>query len=341
MTPQLQQAIRLLQLSTLELQQEIQEQLESNPLLEMLEQGAGEDSASESAPREAPSADFDETPDFEPGAADAAATGAEDAIPGELSVDTSWEDIYEPVLPAGSAGEGEENRDFESYTASATTLADHLRWQLNLTPMSDTDRLIAEAIIDGIDADGMLTPELAEIVEGFDPALGIEEDEVIAVLHRLQHFDPPGVAARDLRECLLIQLRGLDDEDPVVRHARLIVDEHLELLAARDYTTLLRKLRVEEPELRSAIACIQALNPRPGSLIESTPPEYVVPDVLVSRRSNRLHVELNPEIAPRLRVNPYYAGLIRRADNSADNTFLRDNLQEARWFIKSLQSRNE
>jgi RNA polymerase sigma-54 factor len=268
-------------------------------------------------------------------------TAATESIPQELSVDTSWDDIYEPVLPAGPSGNGEESRDFELYTASATTLADHLRWQLNLTPMSDIDRSIAEALIDAIGPDGMLMADLAEISSGFDAALGIEEDEIIAVLHRIQHFDPVGVGARDLRECLLIQLRQLDGEVPAVRLARALVDKHLSLLGARDYPTLMRRLRIGEDELREVIALIQQLDPRPGSAINTTAPEYVVPDVLVSRRNGRWLVELNPEIAPRLRINSYYAGLIRRADSSADNVFLRDNLQEAKWFIKSLQSRNE
>jgi len=338
MTPQLQQAIRLLQLSTLELQQEIQEQLESNPLLEMIEgspDGAG-GSAEESSFGDSPEAPEPATP-----AAESPVSADADAIPQELAVDTTWDDIYDSVLPSGSGGDSEERADFESYTAGATTLGDHLRWQLNLTPMSDTDRLIAESIIDAIDADGMLTLSVTDLVESFAPELGIEEDEVLAVLRRVQHFDPLGVGSRDLRECLMIQLRQLDDADASVRNARVIVDRYLDLLGAKDYATLMRKLRLEEPELREAIACIQQLNPRPGGVINPEPPEYVVPDVLVTRRSNRCHVELNPEIAPKLRVNAFYAGLIRRADNSADNTFLRDNLQEAKWFIKSLQSRND
>jgi RNA polymerase sigma-54 factor len=343
MTPQLQQAIRLLQLSTLELQQEIQEQLDSNPLLEMSESGPGEAPESPTGPAETP-AGGDYAPDAgsDEASEDAGPVAGPEAIPQELAVDTSWDDIYEPLLPTpASAGDGEEGRDFEHYTASATTLADHLRWQLNLTPMSDTDRLIADTLIDSIGPDGMLAADLADITSGFDPSLGIEEDEVMAVLHRIQHFDPLGVGARDLRECLLIQLRQLDGEDATVRLARSLVDKHLALLGARDYPTLMRRLRVGEDELRAVIAVIQQLDPRPGAAINSTPPEYVVPDVLVSRRNGRWHVELNPEIAPRLRINAYYAGLIRRADNSADNVFLRDNLQEAKWFIKSLQSRNE
>jgi len=339
MTPQLQQAIRLLQLSTLELQQEIQEALDSNPLLEFIEPGyaggdqASEDGGSGAATEAGSSAD-------EGGATDSEAGGSSDLIPSDLPVDTSWDDIYDPGTPT-SAVSGEETRDFELYTAETETLSDHLLWQLNLTPMSETDRLIAMTVIDAIDADGMLTVGAEELVESFDPELGIEVDEVEAVMHRIQHFDPLGVGARDLRECLLIQLRQLDAGRPEVLHAMQLVDKYLGLLGNKDYTTLMRRLRISENELKVAIACIQQLNPRPGSLVSSTPAEYVVPDVIVSKRNGRWQVELNPEISPRLRINPYYAAMIRRADNSTDNLFLRDNLQEAKWFIKSLQSRNE
>ncbi|MBK6288644.1 MAG: RNA polymerase factor sigma-54 [Gammaproteobacteria bacterium] len=337
MTPQLQQAIRLLQLSTLELQQEIQEALDSNPLLEFVEHDGvnsaearvSQDNSTQSQPAESGGP-----------ATEAGEAAATDAIPTELAVDTSWDDIYEPVSISGS-GESEESRDFESYTAEVSTLADHLKWQLNLTPMSDTDRVIALAIIDGIDNDGMLTVSIEELAEGFAGESGVETDEVLAVLHRLQHFDPVGVAARDLRECLLIQLRLLDQQDAAVRNAHGIVDKYLHLLGGKDYATLMRRLHIGEAELRDAIHCIQQLNPRPGSAVSASTAEYVVPDVIVSKRNGRWLVELNPDIAPRLRINPYYAGLIRRADNSADNVFLRDNLQEAKWFIKSLQSRNE
>ncbi|MBP9032647.1 MAG: RNA polymerase factor sigma-54 [Pseudomonadales bacterium] len=341
MTPQLQQAIRLLQLSTLDLQQEIQEALDSNPLLELVESAPADDivpgmaSSQQELPEETPGATEREA--AEPDTVDDVAA---ESMPADLAVDTSWDDIYE-AGGAGPAGSGEEGQDFEQYTAEATTLSDHLLWQLNLTPMSETDRMIAISIIDAIDADGMLSVGIEEIAEGFGPESGIETDEIVAVLHRIQHFDPVGVGARDLRECLLIQLRQLDPEEPAVRHARMIIDKHIQLLGAKDYATLMRRLHIGEPELKAAIRCIQQLNPRPGSVISAGAAEYVVPDVIVSRRNGRWLVELNPEIAPRLRVNSYYAAMIRRADNSADNVFLRDNLQEAKWFIKSLQSRNE
>jgi RNA polymerase sigma-54 factor len=344
MTPQLQQAIRLLQLSTLELQQEIQEALDSNPLLEFVESedsDSNRQSASEPLPPPDPASTPNDSLEEQPsGAGETVESIPGESIPAELAVDTNWDDIFEAPV-TGSAGESDDGNDFETYTAAGSSLNDHLLWQLNLTPMSDTDRLIAMSIIDAVDLDGMLTVSAEEIAAGFPPEQGIELDEIEAVLHRIQHFDPVGVAARDLRECLLIQLRLLDQQDTVVRHARAIVDKYIHLLGSKDYSTLQRRLHLSEPELREAIHCIQQLNPRPGSIINSSAAEYVVPDVIVSRRNNRWLVELNPEIAPRLRINSYYAGMIRRADSSSDNVFLRDNLQEAKWFIKSLQSRNE
>jgi RNA polymerase sigma-54 factor len=163
----------------------------------------------------------------------------------------------------------------------------------------------------------------------------------MAVLHRLQHFDPPGVAAHDLRECLLIQLQQLPEDTPSLTAATLVVDKFIGLLGNHDYAQLLRRSKLKEPELKAAIDLIQSLNPRPGDSISSSQAEYVIPDVFVSKVGRQWRVELNPDVAPKLRINNDYAELVRRADNSSDNNFLRDSLQEARWFLKSLQSRNE
>ncbi len=196
-----------------------------------------------------------------------------------------------------------------------------------------------------MDERGYLTSDIEDIHAGLldeteeDP---LELDEVEAVLHRLQHFDPPGVFARDLQECLLIQLNQLPpDTPPWLRQARLVVTQFLHLLGNRDYAQLLRRSRLKEDQLKQVLALITSLNPRPGDVVDRAEPDYVIPDVIVRKHEGRWRVELNPEIAPRIRVNASYASLIRRADSSADNTYLRDQLQEAKWFIKSLQSRNE
>ena len=338
MTPQLQQAIKLLQLSTLDLQQEIQSALDSNPMLEM-----GEDGEDSEAPP--PAAEFSNTAPGHDQAAEAAEVGGEesnwqDNIPEDLPVDTRWDDVYQASSSSSASGGDDNDFDFDSRNSAAESLQDHLHWQLNLTRLSDADRLIATAIIDAVDPNGRLTLSPEEILEGLgQPQL--ELDEVIAVLHRVQHFDPPGVAARDLRECLLIQLNQLAPETLWLREAKLVVDKYIQLLGSRDYAQLMRRARLKEDELRDVLQLIQTLTPNPGETIGAGNAEYVVPDVFVHKLRGRWTVELNPEIAPRLRINADYAALVRRADSSSDNTYLRDNLQEARWFLKSLQSRNE
>ncbi len=344
MTPQLQQAIRLLQLSTLDLQQEIQEALESNPMLERQEDGDDFDNSdpmadnAESKPvAEAQDTSFQETTSntetLEEG------EWAE-RIPNELPVDTAWEDIYQTSASSLPSNDDDE-WDFTTRTSVGESLQSHLLWQLNLAPMSDTDRLIAVTLIDSINGQGYLEDTLEEICAGFDSELDIELDEVEAVLHRIQQFEPAGIGARSLGECLLLQLRQLPASTPWMSEAQRLVSDYIDLLGSRDYSQLMRRMKLKEDELRQVIELVQTLNPRPGSQIESSEPEYVVPDVIVRKDNERWLVELNQEAVPRLRVNPQYAGFVRRADTSADNTFMRNQLQEARWFIKSLQSRNE
>ncbi|MGD8830000.1 MAG: RNA polymerase factor sigma-54 [Pseudomonadales bacterium] len=376
MTPQLQQAIRLLQLSTLDLQQEIQQTLESNPMLELdeeepapdgneIEEPAGEpeedvsadaaedrdadESADDAAEdwEDAVSASADDLPD-EDGTA-TADTAADESIPEDLPVDTSWDDIYEPATPVGSGSSEESDWSLEERNSAGESLQEHLLWQLNLTPMSDRDRMIATAIIDAVDADGMLTVPLEDLLTGLnadepedaDPEALVDLDELIAVLKRIQQFDPIGVCARDLAECLRLQVLALPDDIPWRNEALSLVSEHLEVLAARDFNTLKRRMHLDESDLANVVALIQSLNPRPGSSIGGEPAEYVVPDVLVYKDNGRWQVELNAEATPRLRINDFYAGMVKRADSSPDNVYLKDNLQEARWFLKSLQSRNE
>ncbi len=343
MTPQLQQAIKLLQLSTLDLQQEIQEALEANPMLERQEDGDDFDNND-------PLADGDElasAPTQEITFQDAPANAElpdenqwSEQIPSELPVDTAWEDIYQTSASSLPSNDDDE-WDFTARTSAGESLQSHLLWQLNLAPMSDKDRLIAMTLIDAINNDGYLEETLEELLESFDPELDIELDEIEAVLHRIQQFEPAGIGARDLRECLLLQLRQLPPSTPWLKETQRLVSDHLDLLGSRDYSQIMRRMKLREEELKPAIDLIQRLNPRPGSQIESSEPEYVVPDVIVRKDSGRWLVELNQEAMPRLRVNPQYAGMVKRADSSSDNTFMRNQLQEARWFIKSLQSRNE
>ncbi|WP_417330634.1 RNA polymerase factor sigma-54 [Halomonas cupida] len=316
MTPQLQQAIALLQLSTLELRQEIQQALEANPMLEQ------EDDFGEQAVSETPDDDW------------------ADEIPAELSVDSDWSDTYQDSgnLPAGS-GEGP---DFERQ-ASSVSLQGHLSWQLAMLDIDGDHLRVAESLVDAVNADGYLDQPLEEIHQGLQQQ-GLDTlslADVEAVLKRLQQFEPVGVFARDLRECLLLQLDTLPGETPLLPQTRRLVRQFLEALASGERRLLKRRLGLEDNELDSVIALIRSLDPRPGSSFGDSDTDYVVPDLIVRHGSEGWQVELNPEAMPRLRIQPDYAALIRRADRSQDNQFLKDHLQEARWLLKSLSSRND
>ncbi len=346
MTPQLQQAIRLLQLSTLDLQAEIQEALETNPMLELADEGGDENAAKETA-SETTGGTSDE-PVNDSNAIDAGVAGdndvstqLSDALPDELPVDSSWEDTYDSVMPQTSSSAMPENSDYESQDESSETLQEHLLWQARLTAFTDKDMEIAETIIDAIDEQGYLTCSLDDIFSGLREELETEMDEVEAVLHCIHNFDPVGVGARNLQECMQVQLQHLSPETPWLAEARKLIMDHIKLLGTRDYTQIMRRMKCTQEELKSIMALVQTLNPRPGDAIASKHAEYVVPDVIVKKDNGAWRVELNVEALPRVRVNNGYAGLVKRADNSADNTYLKNHLQEARWFIKSLQSRNE
>jgi RNA polymerase sigma-54 factor len=336
MTPQLQQAIRLLQLSTLELHIEIQNALDSNP---MLEQGELEGETPDA--REAGETDRTQ----EPVARDADApltTEPAETIPDELPVDSNWDDIFDTGATSYSSAGTDDRRDiYDTITVSAGDLHDHLYWQLDMTTLSETDRIIATTLIDAIDEDGYLSQDIAEIHRNLSGDTGIEPDEIEAVLHRIQQFDPVGVGARNLAECLSLQLAQFDRGTPWLREAGILIRDHLNLLGNHDYTTLIRRMRLAKDDLQHVIHLIQSLNPRPGSPFSAMEPEYIVPDVYVTRNGGKWQVELNTESIPKLRINAFYANMVKRANDSKDNTYLKNNLQEARWFLKSLQSRHE
>lgn len=341
MTPQLQQAIRLLQLSALDLSQEIQEVLETNPLLDVEdefshnnlkeERDAADDRFQDQQRKEAPEGnDVNNEREVQTDSAQ---------LNEDLPVDSEWADVYDSYLPSSGSGEAADN-DYLSQRSGAPTLQDHLIWQMNLTPFTPLDLLIATAIIDSINEDGYFGGELSEILLSLDDEEVTVED-VEAVLHRIQAFDPPGVGAQGPQDCLLIQLRQLPEWTPHLDLAMRLCKDHFELLVSQDQAQIMRRLKIGEDALSDVMQLIRSLNPRPGTLIAQSEPEYVIPDVFVSKRNGRWVVELNGEATPKLRVNSDYAKLIRRADQSDDNTFLKNHLQEARWFIKSLMSRNE
>ena len=329
MTPQLQQAIKLLQLSTLDLQQEIQQALDSNMMLEIEEEIVKADVVTDKEKKE--------TSD------DISVDNLQTEIPDELPTDSSWDDIYDSnVLPASSSTVSAEIPDFEVQQTKAETLQEHLLWQLELSTLSPKDHAIAVAIIDAIDPAGYLSITREEIYQGLSEQIeDLEFDELIAVLHRVQSFEPTGVAAIDPSDCLSLQLRALPLSTAYREAALVLVDNHLDLLAAQEKLKLIKKLRVTETQLEQIIALIRRLDPEPGTQIQNVDSGYVIPDVFVSRYKGEWRVSLNPDITPKLRINPFYSGMIKRADNSRDNTSMKDHLQEAKWFIKSLQGRNE
>jgi len=345
MTPQLQQAIKLLQLSTLDLQREIQEALESNLMLE----------SADEADAEVDNAELETSRRGQDAQVDSEVRPEQSSMPDDLPVDSSWSDTYDSYIASsagtgatssGAGADGGAELDPFAQHSRPQTLHDHLEWQLNLSRLAPRDRVIADALLDAIDANGYLRAEIDDLVGAIaDPDANgdeaVEADEVEAVLHRIQALDPPGIGARSLRECLLLQLRYLPAEQPYRSEAIAICENHFSALSRNDLDDLRRHTKLASDTLREALALIRSLHPRPGSLVADVRPEYVIPDVVVQKRQGSWTVELNPETTPRLRVNPGYLKLIRRADDGPDNTCLKTHLQEARWFIKSLASRND
>ncbi len=330
MTPQLQQAIRMLQLSSLELNLEIQGALDSNMMLELDEDNP---TGLQANGAETGSAQLDES--------DYPETFNQDTIPDDLPVDTVWEDIYDAATYQPRSGLEAQVYAEEYRDSGECNLQRQLLAQLDLVTLSVTDKVIAIALIDAINDDGYLTASLEEIRATLSADFDVEEEEVQAALRLVQTFEPAGVGARDLSECLSLQLAQLPPDTPWLDAARVLAEQHLQLLAMRDYKRLAKRMSLGRQELEQAAALLQSLRPRPGSQAQDTHEEYVTPDVLVKKAGASWKVELNTDALPRVRINTNYAGMIRRADNSADNVSLKNHLQEARWFIKSLQSRSE
>ena len=352
MTPQLQQAIKLLQLSTLELQQEIQEVLESNPLLELDEKAQADSASEQNNLEEAYSSNSNEEKSDQPtndGSEEQLASIDEIStteameksdIPEELNIDTTWEESYS----AGVSNTGAVSSPADDFTYQGETtdsIQDHLLWQMELTPFTDTDKTIAIAIIEAVDDAGYLTVSPEDILESVGTE-GLELDEIEAVLKRINMFDPIGVAARSIPDCLLIQLNQFSADTPYLEESKLIINDHIDLLGNRDYRQLMRKTKLKEDQLREVMRLIQSLNPRPGDTVIKGDDQYVIPDVTVEKKNGRWVVELNSDTAPKLSINQQYAAMSKTMKSSTnDGQFIRSNLQEAKWFIKSLESRND
>ncbi len=333
LTPQLQQAIRLLQLSTIDLQLEIQDALDSNMMLEHSEEERDNDpdfSTDEILSSVSEEQDAVET-----------ATEFENNIPDDLPVDASWDSVYPDS--GSSSSSGTEYPDIETQRSAAPSLRDHLLWQLEFLHLSDRDHAIATAIIYTINDDGYLGLSVDEIHTGLQGQIeDLERDEISAALRGIQSFDPPGVGARNLSDCLRIQLTQLPVTIPWREEALRLVVGGLDYLAANKATSLQRMLGVTKPQLADVIALVRSLNPTPSSSVINIEPEYVVPDVIVRKSGDEWVVRLNANLAPKLRINSTYSNMIGNGKSSQeDRTCMRTHLQEARWFIKSLENRND
>lgn len=307
MTPRMQLAIRLLQLSRTELSQELLSQLEQNPLLEEMEEAAPDD---------------------------------DDEADTEITLQPLREPLSAPVLNSHNL-ENDVGELLEKQPARPLTLREHLLEQLQLCHLGELDRVIGTAIIESIDEDGYLREPLEYIHEQLELAPDPELKETTAVLHLIQQFEPPGIAARNLGECLALQLRQLPPDVPWRQAAIRLVEHHLQALAGGRMTALRKKLGLDEAELQAALHLIQTLNPKPGRQLGAAATGYITPDVIVMQAaSGQWKVSLNSEGLPRLAVNSYYAALTRNC-NKRDAAYMRNQLQEARWFIKSLDKRHQ
>lgn len=322
LTPQLQQSIRLLQLSTVELNQEMEAFIQSNPLLERddaewdSEGGSGESYESRA-----------EAPEPEP-------REAEPPAMDEFDEGGWWAE------GAGRGGRDDEDdeQDSRQAVAESQTLRQHLNWQLNLLPLSERDKLIVSLLIDALDDDGYLTMTTEELLAILPPELEVEEIEIQTAQKHLHNFDPPGVGGRNLSECLALQLEALPQDTPHRTQALQLVRSHLEALASRDYTSLKKALKCDDEALRGVQQLITRLNPRPGADFAQTDTRYVIPDVIVKKLKGVWTVSLNQDAMPKLRVNRLYADILSR-NRDASHSQLSAQLQEAKWMIKNIQQR--
>ena len=308
MTPQLQQAIQLLQLPVLDLNAQIQDALEENIMLEM-----------------------EDLPDV-PQTSDETTAEVE-----TIRAEDSWHtQASQRIQDGGWNGEGRPITEIAD--ESGQTLHEHLFWQLEMEDFTPRQAVIGEAIIDSINDDGYLTIELDEIAGYLDEDTEVSSDELQETLVKIQKLDPVGIAARSIPECLILQLRQLDASTQGLQLAIKLAENHLDLVAKREYGELRRSLRISEDELHDALALVKSCNPKPGLAVSPAAAEYVIPDVFVRKVDNRWQVEISPTGVPRLSVNQQYARLLR---GSGDHAVLRTQLQEARWLIRSLEIRNE
>lgn len=324
LTPQLQQAIRLLQLSTQDMHQEVARMLEENPLLEVADESAGGIFTAE--PRSTPSTANDESGQTH---SDSDDRGADDF--GNEPAD--WN------TGGGMArSEDDEDETYPEQAAEQASLRAHLHSQLTTSTLDDRDRKVVGLLIDALDENGYLAQNLEELAELLPAELEITLDDLETALVQLQHLDQPGLGARNLGECLALQLKAFPDDTPQLDLAIRLVSHHLDLLAAHDFAKIKKLLHCSDDELRAAQHLIVCLNPKPGAEFGQSVADYVVPDVIVEKYKNKWRARLNAEAMPKLRVNQIYANILQqRGDNNSSQ--LATQLQEAKWLIKNLQQR--
>ncbi|MCB1927626.1 MAG: RNA polymerase factor sigma-54 [Rhodocyclaceae bacterium] len=335
LTPQLQQSIRLLQLSTLELNQEIEQALRDNPMLER-EDGGDEGEPQAEASTEAGTRET--APDVGSDGAGTTEAGDTPAEPArEEPRDNEELGEWMNTSPgSGSQRDDDDDTDFQELQAAGTSLRDHLDGQIALTPLSDRDRALVRFMIEALDDDGYLSQSLEELLPLLPAELEIEVEDLQIALCHIQNLEPPGIGARSPQECLALQLRALPP-CPTREMALAIVIDHLELLANRDFNRLKRMLHCQDDDLRAAHEMILGLNPRPGARFAPNDTRYVVPDVVVRKLRNRWTVSLNPDAMPKLRINQMYARILQQNRGSAAS--LAGQLQEAKWLLKNVQQR--
>ncbi len=335
MTPQLQQAIKLLQLNRLELVNVVQQELEENPVLEEAVEGEDDPVAGAGESPEGSEAAAEVAP--EP-SAEAAAEAAEDREPtdAEKIADIDWQNYME-AYPQTGMREPRDDEDRPSFEANLTrrpTLSEHLHWQLKLLSYPVEEEVAAQFIIGNLDERGYLEATIEEMAL----QAGVSEEVVERALVRVQDLDPVGVAARDLRECMMIQIRGLGIDDPIVNR---IVDECLDMLVRRDFRGVARKLGISVEDVSIAAKAIGTLEPRPGRAFGGDEPIYIIPDIYVYKVGDDLHIVLNDDGLPRLRISSLYRDVLSRGSGMPKDTkaYVHDKVRSALWLIKSIHQR--
>lgn len=374
LTPQMQQAIKLLQLSSLELEQEIQQKLDANPLLERVEESDSFEDMGESdhlsiddwsANQWDNKHKTDTTDGFDEfeGVGDSL-DKIDDSHFDDDAMDSTWQDVYgDDVYDGVDYGNGSVDEHFEPLGATSLCIQDHVRWQMNFKHLSNLDKMIAEQLIDGMDDMGFVRVSIDEVVKNFAMLLSfyeidetVESDEVLAVLHMIQSCSPIGVGARDLAECLLIQLNALPSDTQHLASAKLVL-KHASYLQTNNIKELVVSTQLGLEDIKAAMALIRTLDPNPGESFaiehNQNASEEEVPDILVlaktakktkpehSTDTDHWRVMLNPDTLPKLQINQEYASLIKRGDDTPDNLYLKEHLADARLFIRSIEERNQ